>query len=74
MSRSASMQFTLLTRQEAERYLARCSRSGDTVGDRIAAQRRLMDVTTPEEREAARLDALLYGRGLNTTPVDAEIG
>jgi hypothetical protein len=54
MARTSTMQFTLLSREEAIAFLARCPKTEDSVGDRIAAGRRTMPVTTPEERAAVR--------------------
>jgi hypothetical protein len=54
MSRSSTMQFAYLSRAEAEAFLRRCALTSDTVGDRIAAARRLDFVTTAEERAAVR--------------------
>jgi hypothetical protein len=54
------MQFRFLSRQEAKAYLAQyegpsaAAKTGDSVGDRIAALRRIDYVTTAEERAAAR--------------------
>ena len=47
MSRSASLQFTLFTREAAERYLARASKASDSHGDRLAAQRACETFPTP---------------------------
>lgn len=53
-------QFTFFTPEAAAAYLAQyegpfaADKSGDTHLDRIAAERRLLPVTTAEEREAAR--------------------
>lgn len=58
MSRTASLQFTMFTEATARAYLASCkangNRTAENYGDRVAAQRALMPVTTPEERAAAR--------------------
>lgn len=54
MSRSVSMQFAWLTPEEAARFLKNQPKTADSVGDRIAAMRRLEPVTTPEERAAVR--------------------
>lgn len=54
MSRSASQQFTLLSREAAQRFVDRCAPTGDSAGDRIAAYRRVDFVTTAEERAAVR--------------------
>lgn len=54
MSRSATMQFAFLSREEAARFLARSAPTGDSYGDRVAAQRRVDFVSTAEERAAVR--------------------
>jgi hypothetical protein len=58
MSRTANLQFTMFTEATARAYLASCKPSknytSENHGDRVAAQRALMPVTTPEERAAAQ--------------------
>lgn len=50
--RTANMQFALLTRAEAKRYLSNCVTTGENHGDRIAAQRALLSVVSPGEVRA----------------------
>lgn len=46
------MRSRLLSAGEARSYLASCVRTGENYGDRIAAQRALLPVTTEKERRA----------------------
>lgn len=54
MSRTASRQFSWYSREEAAAYLASAVKMHENHGDRIAMERRLMPVTTAEERAASR--------------------
>jgi len=60
--RTASMQFEILTADQAAAYLEGATRTAENHGDRIAAQRRLEPVSSEAERQAARDFARSVGR------------